>query len=242
MRAEPSIREMSTPDECTALATVLAKVWGFRDIAGVGSPDLLRALTFSGGYVAGTFADGELVGGGFGWPTQVGSEWRLHSHVVGFIDGYRGRGLGALTKFQQRAWAADRGLAAVEWTYDPLHAANAQFNLNKLGARVQSFYPDFYGPMTDVFSAGVPSDRFVLRWGIDDSPSPVEGDAEAVRDGRRLLVQIPADIVAIRRLGDGAAAEWHAAFAAVVAPALSNGWRVRGITASNEYVLDAGGD
>ena len=167
------IEHVASPRGCAELARVLADVWGFAETSAVASQDTLRAMAYSGCYVAGVRIDGRLVGGGFGWPTQVDGEWRLHSHVIGFLDGFRALGLGYRIKHHQRDFVRDQGLAAVEWTYDPLSAPNARFNLAKLGARVQSFHRDFYGELQDVFSAGLGSDRFVVRWGLDDEPPPI---------------------------------------------------------------------
>ena len=88
---------------------------------------------------------------GSGGRRSVDGEWRLHSHVIGFLDGYRALGLGARDQAPPSATSpAPQGLDAFEWTYDPLHAANARFNLAKLGARVLSFHHDFYGELKDV--------------------------------------------------------------------------------------------
>ena len=67
-------------------------------------------------------------------------------------------------------------MAAVEWTYDPLHAGNARFNLVKLGARVLSFHDDFYGEAQDTFGVGLGSDRFLVRWGVDDEPPALDAE------------------------------------------------------------------
>ena len=54
----------------------------------------------------------------------------------------------------------------MRWTFDPMVARNAWFNLGKLGAVADRFYPDFYGPMTDAINAGERSDRLVIRWDL----------------------------------------------------------------------------
>jgi predicted GNAT superfamily acetyltransferase len=52
----------------------------------------------------------------------------------------------------------------VRWTYDPLLARNAHFNLQKLGAFADGFERDFYGEMDDQLNRGDRSDRFTVRW------------------------------------------------------------------------------
>jgi predicted GNAT superfamily acetyltransferase len=62
----------------------------------------------------------------------------LHSHITGIVGDHRGRGLGRLLKQHQREWALARGVHRITWTFDPLVARNASFNLRVLGARVGS--------------------------------------------------------------------------------------------------------
>ena len=58
------------------------------------------------------------------------------------------------------------------WTFDPLVARNAWFNLGKLGAVADAFGRAFYGEMTDEINAGDRSDRLVVRWDLDPDPAP----------------------------------------------------------------------
>lgn len=243
---------IESPQECHDLAVTLARVWGVAEPGGVIAPDALRAMAHSGCYVTGVVEDGALIGGGFGWPTHTAGEWRLHSHVVGFLDGHRKRGLGAQVKHHQRAWVAERGWQAVEWTYDPLVVANAHFNLAKLGARIESFHRDFYGSIDDEFSAGLPSDRFLVRWAVDDAPpADVETDGHAPMlsvgtdgapvvhhvDGDRFSAQVPTDMISIRRRDPGLALTWTDAFACTVGAAVNEGATVRSITADGVYLI-----
>jgi len=243
---------ITAPADCDALMQVLADVWGYAESSAVASGDTLRAMAYSGCYVAGVLVDGRLVGGGFGWPTFVDGEWRLHSHVIGFLDGYRALGLGARIKHHQRDFVGQKGMSAVEWTYDPLHASNARFNLAKLGARVLAYHRDFYGELKDTFSAGSGSDRFVVRWGIQDEP-PVLGvsvresilrvgpDGEPVlmhSDASEVRAQIPSDIVAMRKADKATALAWREAFAETVGVEMRAGAQVVGITADREYLIN----
>ncbi len=52
-------------------------------------------------------------------------------------------------KLHQRAWAIARGIPVIEWTFDPLVARNAYFNIRKLGAMPVEYLPNFYGIMGD---------------------------------------------------------------------------------------------
>jgi predicted GNAT superfamily acetyltransferase len=76
--------------------------------------------------------------------------------------------VGRRLKLAQRDWALRQGATHLVWTYDPLIRRNAHFNLNRLGARVTSFVPDYYPPMSDAVNAGDLPDRFVVEWRLAD--------------------------------------------------------------------------
>jgi predicted GNAT superfamily acetyltransferase len=79
-------------------------------------------------------------------------------------------------------------------------ARNAWFNLGKLGAVADRFYPDFYGEMTDAINAGERSDRLVIRWDLEREPGPRNPGRIA------LEVPIPTDHETLRREDPVAAA------------------------------------
>lgn len=99
-----------------------------------------------------------------GAPTDLS----LHSHVAGLVAGSVGRGVGRALKLHQRAWALEHGLTSITWTYDPLVSRNAHFNLERLGARLEEYLVDFYGPLEDGVNLAEPSDRALVRWVLDD--------------------------------------------------------------------------
>jgi predicted GNAT superfamily acetyltransferase len=201
--ADVVIRELHRPEELKAARRLFEDIW--RPAEGNPPPmtaELLRALAHAGSYVAGAFAGGHrgtpggfpggsgttLVGASAGFftaPPDLG----LHSHITGVAPGGQHRGVGFALKVHQRAWALARGITEVVWTFDPLVARNAWFNLAKLGARPTAYLEDFYGPMTDAVNAGVASDRLLLAWRLDDpavaaacagrplQPPPVEAEA-----------------------------------------------------------------
>jgi predicted GNAT superfamily acetyltransferase len=187
--ADVVIRELHRPQELKAAQRLFEDIW--RPAEGNPPPmtaELLRALAHAGSYVAGAFAGTTLVGASAGFftaPPDLG----LHSHITGVAPGGQHRGVGFALKVHQRAWALARGITEVVWTFDPLVARNAWFNLAKLRARPTAYLEDFYGPMTDAVNAGVASDRLLLAWRLDDpavaaacagrplQPPPVEAEA-----------------------------------------------------------------
>src|SRR5262245_8514518 len=136
--------------------------------------EMLRAMQHAGNYVGGAYSGSNLIGAAAGLLASDGS---LHSHILAVLPASRGRRIGFAVKLHQRAWALDRGITTVTWTFDPLVRRNAHVNLVTLGARADSYIEDFYGPMADDLNAGGPSDRLIVSWPLadDEVASAVEG-------------------------------------------------------------------
>jgi predicted GNAT superfamily acetyltransferase len=117
----------------------------------------------------------------------------VHSHQLAVTGGARSRGVGRALKLAQRAWALDRGIEAMRWTFDPLIARNAYFNLQILGAVADRFHRHYYGDMDDDVNRGQRSDRLEVRWDLREPPSGLDA-AEVAR-----RVRIPPDHEAERR-------------------------------------------
>ena len=83
-----------------------------------------------------------------------------------------------LEGLKERAQALDQDIHVARWTYDPLVARNAWFNLGKLGAVADRFGRSFYGDMTDEINRGDRTDRLVIRWDLDPEPGPRGGPGD----------------------------------------------------------------
>jgi predicted GNAT superfamily acetyltransferase len=163
------VRVLTGMDEFNAAAQVLRTIWGSSQLPA----EVLRALDFAGGYVAGAFANGEMIGASAGFLAPRADSIHLHSHISGVVAPWQDRRVGYSLKMHQRDWALARGIGTIEWTFDPLIRRNAFFNLVKLGAAVVSFEADFYGEMADAINAGDPTDRAVVEWDLTSSSSGV---------------------------------------------------------------------
>ena len=157
-RANATIRPLRWADTDAVMA-VIASVWG---------PDalpeaLLRAFQHAGSCLLGAERGGEFLGFVLGF---LGSAegLHIHSHMTAVRPEAQSAGLGYALKLAQRAAALDDGIDEIRWTYDPLIARNAQFNLHRLGAVATAYFPDFYGEMPDLVNRGDRSDRFEVRW------------------------------------------------------------------------------
>lgn len=181
-RAGVVVRPLETLDEMTAACRVLEQVWGIGpDEVSEVQPALLRALGHGGNYLFGAYRHdhsdpdrAELVGASVAFFTEpLGTA--MHSHITGVLGGTAGSGVGGALKWHQRQWALERGLSRISWTFDPLIARNAYFNLTRLGARPETYFIDFYGPMDDGPNRGQPTDRVQVGWDLTGSGAVAAG-------------------------------------------------------------------
>jgi predicted GNAT superfamily acetyltransferase len=266
LAAGVEVCRVTTPEEAAEVRDLFTAVWG-RAEEPVVTAELLRVVAFVGGYVHAAYAggeDGPMVGAALALPTLEGRSPRagLHSHAAAVLPGHRA-GVGFALKVDQRAWALDRGLWEITWTFDPLIRRNAHFNLAKLAAEPAAYLVDFYGEMHDDINAGQGSDRLLLRWdlvaaqvadactGVPWSP-PVPPDARTAlavdADGGptamawngtagALLVHVPPDVETMRRRAPRQAVAWRHAVREVLAGLMTDGWAVTGFVERRAYLL-----
>jgi predicted GNAT superfamily acetyltransferase len=162
----------------------------------------------AGGWTLGAFAGDELVGfvhhmvGVRGTNEIIG-----YSHMMAVARAYQNRGVGARLKWAQRQRALDEGRTFIKWTWDPMQARNAHFNLNRLGVTVQAYGVNFYGTgyvtMPDAAQDGVPldSDRLFADWQLDSRRVNLlaEGRRADADSAPVLTIAIPPDWAALVR-------------------------------------------
>ena len=227
------VRTLSTRAEFLDHDALMQAVWGMS--TPLVTVEMLTAIAHSGGYVAGAFDRGQMVGASVGFLADHHGEFALHSHVTGVVDSMRHAGIGRAIKLHQRAWAAERGLRWITWTFDPLVRRNAWFNIAVLGADVDAYLPSFYGEMTDAINAGDESDRLLMAWDVT-APIPTRPrQGDGVTDP--ILVPTPADVVELRRTDPRAVATWRSETRAALTSALAAGHRVLGFSRDGSYVL-----
>src|SRR5690606_37506063 len=97
------------------------------------------------------------------------------SDMLAVRASHRGREVGRQLKAYQRDKVRALGVSVLLWTYDPLVARNAWFNIVRLGARPIDYVPDMYGANTGSALHGpLPTDRFIVQWDLDDTPRQAE--------------------------------------------------------------------
>lgn len=258
------VTELHEISEHHAAAALLCRVWHADSPDSVLNAATIRALSHAGNYVVGAYQGEKLVGA----TVAFFGAGHLHSHVAGVDATRQGGGVGYAMKMHQRAWALDRHIEEVRWTFDPLVRRNAYFNLHKLGALPTRYLPDFYGELVDGINTGDRSDRLYVTWRLTSARvvaaahgDPSDVDIKALRaggaavlveraeerpapggglpdDGRPVLVAVPGDIERLRSTDPAAAGAWRIAVREALTSALAAGYRITGLAREGYYVLE----
>jgi len=256
-----SVRDLVELADLEQVVELFSDIWGRSSNPPV-TLELLRAFTKAGNYVGGAVQDGRLVGACVAFFHAPGED-ALHSHIAGVAAA--GRSVGFALKLHQRAWALLHGVSEIAWTFDPLIARNAYFNLAKLAATPAEYLPNFYGPMLDAINGDDDSDRLLVRWQLRDpavvlacAGESVGADAAAERaagavvalgvgedggpepgrlDGATALVAVPPDIGKLRATDPALAQRWRLAVREVLTALVGAGGRIDGFDRDGWYVV-----
>jgi predicted GNAT superfamily acetyltransferase len=213
------------------------KAWGITEDGYVIPIATMASAQKVGGLILGAYDErNTLTGFAFGYLGRLKGRLILYSQLTGVHPAHQSAGVGRLLKQEQRRRAHDLSLEAVVWTFDPLQASNASFNLGVLGATCQNYEPDMYGSRSDALNAGLATDRLLAEWsttrieGGRTEPYPDAIDLVETRpigqtsvysvahinsvppDAHHLHIEIPADIARVKSSGSpNAARDWQLA-------------------------------
>ena len=198
---------------------------------------VLRVSQMIGGVAAGAFdTSGKMVGFVFGMTGVRDNELVHWSDMLAVREELRGQGIGEQLKQYQREKVVALGVKSMLWTYDPLQAKNAHFNINHLGAFPVEYVADMYGSHTGSLLHGtLPTDRFIVQWRLDEAtrpadraPLPIASETVPIanpigtdglpssallpsisKHAGPLIVQVPADFAAVQKQGRSIAMRWR---------------------------------
>ena len=191
---ETTIRECTTIEEFDRCVSLQREAFGLPDLELSPRRHLIVSRQ-AGGWTLGAFVADRMVGFVHHLAAvRGGNEIFGYSHVMAVAKDYQNKGVGARLKWAQRERALREGRKFIKWTWDPMMARNAHFNLNRLGATVDTYADNFYG--VDYGSderLGLPSDRLSATWNIDSARvHALANGAEAPFEGKRVAtVAIP---------------------------------------------------
>lgn len=227
--ANVALRPLIALDQFDDAIEVMVATWGAYQLP---PRELITALALSGNVPLGAYDADRLVGFVLGWAGVDEAGLHVHSHMLAALPDRRHRGVGYALKLGQRAQALGQGIHLARWTFDPLVARNAWFNLGKLGAVADRFGRDFYGEMSDDINRGDRTDRLVIRWDLDPEPAPrpvrrglptvlaAHGDPDApvpspedAPASAGAVVEVPREHAELRRRDATLASRWREAAA-----------------------------
>jgi predicted GNAT superfamily acetyltransferase len=236
------IRQLFTLDEFEEVFQLQRSIWSYADRELVPMRFLAVAAKV-GGHVFGAFDGPRMIGFCFAIPgIKPGGNAYLHSHMLGVLPEYRNENVGRRLKLRQREDALARGIALIEWTFDPLELKNAFFNIERLGAIVRTYSENFYGTTSSPLHGGLPTDRCTAEWWLDSprvrailNGEPHVTAADAPR------IAFPAAIAQIRKQDNARARDIQRANANLFKNAFARGLAVTGFArtdAEGAYVLE----
>ncbi|MDO5738806.1 MAG: GNAT family N-acetyltransferase [Ornithinimicrobium sp.] len=250
-------------EQLREISALFAAVWG-RSSEGVPMhSEAMRSMVHAGGMVnaAHDTTTGELLGAAVLGRDEPGA---CYGYLAAAAPNAGDRGIGRTLKQHQRFWALEHGLDVMRWTFDPLVARNARFNISRLGAVVRAYEVAFYGHMADDLNGTDVGDRVVAQWDLRSSRALAAGEGvlpeheiDPVRsapagahvedgpDGTPALVvagvdrwlRVPPDIVALRGHHPEQARAWRASSANWMQEAFAAGLSVHAVSRTGWYHL-----
>lgn len=196
---ETTIRECTTIEEFDRCVLLQREAFGLPDLELSPRRHLIVSRQ-AGGWTLGAFVADRMVGFVHHLAAVRNNEIFGYSHVMAVAKDYQNKGVGARLKWAQRERALAEGRKLIKWTWDPMMARNAHFNLNRLGATVDKYAENFYGvdygaDQADDERPGLPSDRLSATWTIDSPRVHALAKRSETRfEGRRVsTITIPTD-------------------------------------------------
>jgi predicted GNAT superfamily acetyltransferase len=195
------IRECTTIDEFDSCIRLQREVFGLPELE-ISPRRHLIVSRQAGGWTLGAFVADELVGFVHQMAAVRGDTVFGYSHMMAVAREYQNKGVGARLKWSQRERVINEGRNFIKWTWDPMQARNAYFNLNRLGVTVRSYAANFYG--TDYSTSplpegtpppGIDSDRLFAEWRLQSARviKLAQGATPSIDVPAARTIQIPAD-------------------------------------------------
>lgn len=196
-KPEIKVRECETFAELAECVQLQRDVFALPEIE-ISPVRHLIVTKHAGGFTLGAFSGEKLVGFVLSVPAFLRGERAFYSHMTAVAKDFQSLGIGAKLKWAQAARAREEGAKYVKWTFQPVMARNAFFNLEKLGAIIRHYEPNFYGTDYTTFSNqgkfGLDSDRVFAEWDLEsEKVKKLEKGEKAETSEIVQKIEIPAD-------------------------------------------------
>ena len=205
---ETIIRECTSIEDFDTCISLQREAFGLPDLE-ISPRRHLIVSRQAGGWTLGAFVGDRMVGFVHHLAAvKNDSEIFGYSHMMAVAKDFQNKGVGAQLKWAQRERALSEGRRYIKWTWDPMQARNAHFNLNRLGVIVDTYADNFYGTdynsdpdQTAEEKPGLQSDRLFGNWYL--SSPRVEalsrGEVSPVKAARAGAIRIPAEWARLTR-------------------------------------------
>jgi predicted GNAT superfamily acetyltransferase len=248
---ELEIRSLHLIEELEEVRKLETKIWGENE--SIPTHQTITAVK-NGGLVLGAYFRKQLVGFQYSFPGFNGKSPYLCSHILGTDESFRNQGIGEKLKHAQREEALKLGYSLITWTYDPLESINGYLNISKLGGVCSNYIENCYGEMDDLLNNGMPSDRFLVEWHIQQEDTGKIGEVgmsfllensmiqwDTNKEGHPIpssvlpipeqayeiaCVAIPKDFRTIRETKMETAIEWRMKTREIFTQLFKQGWKV----------------
>src|SRR5215213_7449305 len=168
-KTEIIIREVETIEEMRECIELQRKVFASPELE-ISPVRHLLVAKYAGGFTLGAYLGERLIGFVLSLPMFLENlKPAFYSHMTAVDARYQSLGIGARLKWAQRARAVAGGVDYIKWTYQPVLARNAFFNIERLGVTINTYMPNFYGTGAEaneskIQALDVDSDRLFADW------------------------------------------------------------------------------
>ncbi|MGI8850027.1 MAG: GNAT family N-acetyltransferase [Pyrinomonadaceae bacterium] len=188
------IRECLSFEELDACVNLQREVFALPELE-ISPVRHLIVTKNAGGFTLGAFAEEKLVGFVLSVPGFLGEEKILYSHMTAVRQDLQNLHIGAQLKWAQRARALETGVKFIKWTFQPVQARNAFFNLERLGAVIKTYAPNFYGTDYSTSSEqgakiGLDSDRLYAEWHLESEKVKSLANGENFEETGEVLLEL----------------------------------------------------
>ncbi len=173
-KPEILIREVETIEEMRECIELQRTVFASPDME-ISPVRHLIVARYAGGFTLGAFLGERLIGFVLSLPMflENSRERAFYSHMTAIDTGLQSLGIGTKLKWAQRDRALAEGAKYIKWTYQPVLARNAFFNIERLGVTINTYMPNYYGTDAEASAEqkeaqeGIDSDRLFADWHLD---------------------------------------------------------------------------